>query len=54
MHKKAATLRDVKAELIGDSIERRKLVEKLIVLVRAEERDRVLSVTSRARERGEA
>jgi hypothetical protein len=45
------TLRSVKAELIEDSIERKKLVEKLIQLVREDEREKVLGITERARER---
>lgn len=44
------TLRSVKAKLIGDSIERRKLVESLIRFVRADERQRVLGIVDKARE----
>lgn len=45
------TVRDYKAALVGDSIERKRLVEKYTELVRREERDRVLSTMQKARER---
>lgn len=45
------TLRDLRAELVGDSIERKKLVEKLIQAVREDEREKVLRITDKARER---
>jgi hypothetical protein len=43
------TIASVKKAIIQDSIETKKLVEKLIQLVREDERDRVLTVTDRAR-----
>lgn len=38
---KPATIKSVKRELVGDSIERKRLVDKLIKLVRAEERAKI-------------
>lgn len=45
------TLRELRSELVGDSIERKKLVEKLIQAVREDEREKVLRITDKARER---
>lgn len=45
---KKITLREAKAQLIGDSIDRRKQVEKLIELVREDERAKVMEIKERA------
>lgn len=44
------TLRSVRDQLVGDSIERRRLVEKLIQFVRQDEREKVLGIVGKARE----
>lgn len=53
MYRPKPTIRSVKAELVSDSIERKKLVEKLIQLVREDERAKVLGITEKARARAE-
>lgn len=48
------TLRELRRRLVADSIERGRWMTKLILLVRKEERDRVLSTMEKARGRREA
>jgi hypothetical protein len=42
------TLREVRKALTEDSIERKRLVDRLVQLVREDERERVLGITHRA------
>lgn len=51
--RKPTTIAELRKALIEDSIERKKLVDKLVQAVRKDERDRVLDVTNRARARAE-
>lgn len=49
--KKPTTIAELRRALVEDSIERKKLVDKLVQAVRIDEREKVLSITERTRER---
>jgi len=53
MYRHKPTLSELKRTIIGDSLERKRQLDQLIQLVREAERERVLSVTDKARSQGE-
>lgn len=53
MRRRPKSVSEIRREIVGDSLERERLVAKLIQLIRADERDKVLSTMRRVRDNAE-